>query len=309
MLYVKNLLCTHFLWCGRCSGRSRWRYNSSLLQITACHRAGDDLSLYQNASSELILGMGLANERRRHHVTSSLIGWAYTQNDPWLWPWIIFASTSIREFNVNYWWPVCWSKYNEPWFSNKSLLSSISYLGHMISALLFHHRLRFDSVSIMLYSTLQEWWTRVVLCFVLSQFGTGRFIHIYYNDVIMGVIASQITSLASVYSTVCSDQRKHQSSASLALVRGIHRRPVNSPHGPSNAENVSIWWRHHGSVLLQWHKTIITRLFNTNKVTPNMGKWMALKLTEAEWRSYASVTSAIIDSDNGLSPVRRQAII
>ena len=29
------------------------------------------------------------------------------------------------------------------------------------------------------------------------------------------------------------DQRKHQSSASLAFVRGIHRRPVNSPHkGP-----------------------------------------------------------------------------
>ena len=27
-----------------------------------------------------------------------------------------------------------------------------------------------------------------------------------------------------------TDQRKHQSSASLAFVRGIHRRPVNSPH-------------------------------------------------------------------------------
>ena len=25
-----------------------------------------------------------------------------------------------------------------------------------------------------------------------------------------------------------------------------HRRPVNSPHKSSNAENVSIWWRHHG---------------------------------------------------------------
>ena len=39
----------------------------------------------------------------------------------------------------------------------------------------------------------------------------------------------------TVYWTVCSgaDQRKHQSSASLAFVRGIHRWPVNSPHkGP-----------------------------------------------------------------------------
>ena len=48
----------------------------------------------------------------------------------------------------------------------------------------------------------------------------------------MGVIASHITSLTIVYSTVYSyaDQRKHQSSASLAFVQGIHRGPVNSPH-------------------------------------------------------------------------------
>ena len=54
----------------------------------------------------------------------------------------------------------------------------------------------------------------------------------HYNDVIMGAIASQITSLTIVYSTVYSDadQRNHQSSASLAFVRGIHRGPVNSPH-------------------------------------------------------------------------------
>ena len=55
--------------------------------------------------------------------------------------------------------------------------------------------------------------------------------HLHYGDVIMGTIACQITSLAIVFSTVYSDadQRKHQSSASLAFVRGIHRRPVNSP--------------------------------------------------------------------------------
>ena len=48
----------------------------------------------------------------------------------------------------------------------------------------------------------------------------------------MAATASQITSLTIVYSTVYSgaDQRKHQSSASLAFVRGIHRGPVNSPH-------------------------------------------------------------------------------
>ena len=48
----------------------------------------------------------------------------------------------------------------------------------------------------------------------------------------MGMIASQITSLMIVYSIVYSDadQRKHQSSASLAFVQGIHRGPVNSLH-------------------------------------------------------------------------------
>ena len=57
----------------------------------------------------------------------------------------------------------------------------------------------------------------------------------HYNDVIMSSMASQITSLTIVYSTVYSDadQRKHQSSASLAFVQGIHQSPVNSPHkGP-----------------------------------------------------------------------------
>ena len=58
---------------------------------------------------------------------------------------------------------------------------------------------------------------------------------IHNSDVILGAIASQITSVSIVNSTLCSgaDQRKHQSSASLAFVRGIHRSPVNSPHkGP-----------------------------------------------------------------------------
>ena len=73
----------------------------------------------------------------------------------------------------------------------------------------------------------------------------------HYRDVIMRAMASQITSFTIVYSTVYSgaDQRKHQSSASLAFVRGIHRWPVTGEFPAqmaSNAENVSIWWRHHG---------------------------------------------------------------
>ena len=53
-----------------------------------------------------------------------------------------------------------------------------------------------------------------------------------YDDVIMTMLASQITSLTVVYSIVYSgvNQRKHQSSASLAFVREIHRGSVNFPH-------------------------------------------------------------------------------
>ena len=55
---------------------------------------------------------------------------------------------------------------------------------------------------------------------------------LHYNDVIMNTMASPFTSLASVNAIVyaSADQRKHQSSASLAFVRGIHRWPVTFPH-------------------------------------------------------------------------------
>ena len=96
-------------------------------------------------------------------------------------------------------------------------------------------------------------------------------------------LASRITGVPIVYSTVCSgpDQRTHQSSAPLAFVMGIHRWSAYSPHGvlivyppvssgadqrkikvprhwplwgeftgdrwqrASNGESASIWWRHH----------------------------------------------------------------
>ena len=55
----------------------------------------------------------------------------------------------------------------------------------------------------------------------------------HYNDVTMSAIASQITSLTDSIVYLSANQRKHQSFALLAFVRGIHRRPVNSPHkGP-----------------------------------------------------------------------------
>ena len=73
-------------------------------------------------------------------------------------------------------------------------------------------------------------WCNVVIIGRTGVLGTAvrkphgkRWVH--YDDVIMSRMASQITCLTIVYSTVYSDaiQRKHQSSASLAIVWGIHR--------------------------------------------------------------------------------------
>ena len=69
----------------------------------------------------------------------------------------------------------------------------------------------------------------------------------------MGTIASQITSLAIVYSTVYSgaDQRKHQSSASLAFVREIHRWRVNFPHKRPVTRKMFQF----NDVIMKWHQS------------------------------------------------------
>ena len=67
----------------------------------------------------------------------------------------------------------------------------------------------------------------------------------------MSAMPSQITGVTIVGSNVCSsaNQRKHQRSASLAFARRTHRWPTDDSltQRASDAENVSIWWRHHDS--------------------------------------------------------------
>ena len=79
--------------------------------------------------------------------------------------------------------------------------------------------------------------TTVIISLFTSEYPLHYFFLLidHYNDVIISGMASQITSLLILYSSVYSgvDQRKHHSSASLAFVMGIHRWPVNSLHkGP-----------------------------------------------------------------------------
>ena len=74
----------------------------------------------------------------------------------------------------------------------------------------------------------QWWWSWYAILHCQTTF-------YHCSDVIRSAMAPQISGVTIVHSTVCSgaDQRKHQSSASLAFVIGIHRWPVNSPYkGP-----------------------------------------------------------------------------
>ena len=101
-----------------------------------------------------------------------------------------------------------------------------------------------DSLSWLRYSCLSK--TIVYHSDMLTRKWPTRLSH-HYGDVLMGAMASRITSLAIVYSTVYAgtDQRKHQSSASLAFVGNSPVTGEFPAKRSSNAENVFIWWRHH----------------------------------------------------------------
>ena len=65
----------------------------------------------------------------------------------------------------------------------------------------------------------------LLLLFMLLNFYLNFFNWYHCNDVMMSTMASQITSF-----TRRRSKRKHQSSAALAFVGGIHQWPVNSLH-------------------------------------------------------------------------------
>ena len=69
-----------------------------------------------------------------------------------------------------------------------------------------------------------------------------------HNGVIMRAMASQITCLTIVYSTVYSRRRSKKTSKLRVTGLCEGNSPVTGEfpaQRASNAENVSIWWRHH----------------------------------------------------------------
>ena len=70
----------------------------------------------------------------------------------------------------------------------------------------------------------------------------------HYDDVIMSAMASQIANLANVYSTVYSRRRSKKTSKLCVTGLCEGNLPVTGEfpsQRASDAENVSIWWRHH----------------------------------------------------------------
>ena len=83
---------------------------------------------------------------------------------------------------------------------------------------------------------------------ILGAFKKAVILSLRYNDVIMTALASQITSLTIVYSTVYSRRRSNKTSKLRVTGLCAGNSPVTSEfptQRASNAENVSIWWRHH----------------------------------------------------------------
>ena len=65
--------------CGKLERHSIWTGN---VCINVGHCRAQSGGKSHSAAAGIILCMGSANERRRYNVTSSIIGWALTQNDP-----------------------------------------------------------------------------------------------------------------------------------------------------------------------------------------------------------------------------------
>ena len=126
--------------------------------------------------------------------------------------------------------------------------------------------------------------------------------HVHYSDVVMGAMASQITSFAIVYSTVYlgADQRKHQTSASLAFVQWIHRWPVNYHlnHIPRDMD-VHLIWNNGGQlksiweVKLKWKTQVVNGLVC---IVERVSPWVCgrnLPFQQLTWSGLMSISSTI----------------
>ena len=92
--------------------------------------------------------------------------------------------------------------------------------------------------------TQMRQWVRPV---VLRQSDWYAELGMHSSDVIMSAMASQVTGVSILFAKSFADQRKHQSGASLSLWGESTGGRWFPSQRASIAENISIWWRHHGT--------------------------------------------------------------
>ena len=116
-------------------------------------------------------------------------------------------------------------------------------------------------------------WPLITLYLLQTGIGIFRSVEatdvIHYSDVIMSAMASQITGVSMVCSTVClgADQRKHQTPRHWPLWGEFTGDQVTGEfpsQWASNVEHVSVWWRHHHHIIAANLKTKVFQIIYIN---------------------------------------------
>ena len=108
----------------------------------------------------------------------------------------------------------------------------------------------------------------------------------------MGATSSQITSLTIVYSSVFFRRRSKKTSTLRVTGLCVRNSPVTGEFPAQmagNAENVSIWWRHHDYL---WSEPLFSAIYARGSI-----------LTRAWWRHQMETFSALLAICAGNSPV------
>ena len=117
-----------------------------------------------------------------------------------------------------------------------------------LSILRIHRIYDFEHLIILAILSAFVLWYRcrgVCMCLRNHNANTGWQSHIHYNDALMSEMASHITSVPIVYSTICCRRRSKKTSRLHVTDLCAGNSPVTGEFAAqwaSNAENVSIWW-------------------------------------------------------------------
>ena len=188
-------------------------------------------------------------KRWRYIVTTSLIGWVQAYNQPdceWWWPGALAPAHQQAQCcpmidNISTFQLIITSWYFS-WRARDHLnikMSSYQYRDSHLKEGLVQDCRNSSALAMELLQpcTKPSRWSHNHLIFIMEIPIPGKMVFILrqgpgreYNPLHWDHNGHNTISI--VYSTIYSDadQRKYQSSASLAFVRGIHRRLVNSLH-------------------------------------------------------------------------------